>query len=352
MPGKKKKQFKTAAKRRKVNRAKTTRRRAASSSSKNKPTAAAVLDSQKLQDLYAIMLKTRMLSGRALQLLSTPAKGLPAGAAWKREAVLVGAIAHTLAGDSIATAQSSFLADFIKGASLTSVLEQLSVPEIEAPGTEAANHSGTGSFAEGTMERGLALATEIRGKGNVVVVFPGDVPAGPVTHRERLGLAASNKLPLIWMVEATQSTLEQSSIPDSPATGGNFPRITVDGNDVVAVFRVAQEAVRRARAGHGPSLIECVVPESDPVPARKQTAAACDPLAFMQRYLQRRNLWADEWQKKIADQFSQELELALANGAKLPDRQSAFDRTYSADDPVVRSPQNLPADEKTAPSRA
>lgn len=344
MPGKKKKQVKSAAKRRKTNRAKTTRRRAASTRAKNKP-AAAVLDSQKLQDLYAIMLKTRMLCEKALPLLSSPAKGPVAGMESKREAVLVGAIAHMLAGDSIATAQNRFLADFIQGASLQSILEQLFPEQVSGGGTT--NHNETHSSAAVTMERGIALANEIKGNPNVVLVFPEESAAGPAIHYERLGFAASKKLPLVCMIETTQSSFEKQFVTQGSSTKivRNFPRITVDGNDVVAVFRVAQEAVRRARAGHGPSLIECVMAQAD------SADRTHDPLTFMQQYLQRRNLWAYERQEKIVDQFSRELELAIASAGKQPERPSAFDRGYTSDRPVARSPQNPPTPEKTAPSR-
>jgi TPP-dependent pyruvate/acetoin dehydrogenase alpha subunit len=76
--------------------------------------------------------------------------------------------------------------------------------------------------------------------------------------------------------------------------------IAVDGADVVAVFRVAQEAIRRARTGHGPSLIKCVVPDEDH-----------DPLEFMEQYLRRKNAWSDEWQVNIAYDFAAQLNSIL-----------------------------------------
>src|SRR5215469_4453952 len=110
MPGKKKKQLKAAPKRRKAKRAKSKPSGAASKSSKAKTVVAAVLDSQKLQSLYATMLKTRMLTQQAGGILSDR-NSLPTG----REAVLAGAITHTLPGDSIAATQNALLASFIRG---------------------------------------------------------------------------------------------------------------------------------------------------------------------------------------------------------------------------------------------
>jgi TPP-dependent pyruvate/acetoin dehydrogenase alpha subunit len=60
--------------------------------------------------------------------------------------------------------------------------------------------------------------------------------------------------------------------------GYAFPSISVDGNDVVAVFRVASEAIAHARKGHGPTLIECPLENSG------------DPIQNMEKYLIRKGL--------------------------------------------------------------
>ena len=77
------------------------------------------------------------------------------------------------------------------------------------------------------------------------------------------------------------------------------PGITVDGNDVVAVYRVAEESVRRAREGHGPTLIDCKID-----PAR-------DPLAFMEDYLKKRDMWSDKWHAKVVQELKKEIEYKL-----------------------------------------
>src|SRR5215469_15078924 len=120
MPGKKKKQLKAAPKRRKAKRATSNPSGVASKSTKAKTVVAAVLDSQKLQSLYATMLKARMLNQRAGEIMSQRQKGLSANITPGYEAVLIGAIAHTLPGDSIAATQNTLLASFIRGTPLKS----------------------------------------------------------------------------------------------------------------------------------------------------------------------------------------------------------------------------------------
>ncbi|HZS27941.1 MAG TPA: thiamine pyrophosphate-dependent enzyme, partial [Candidatus Angelobacter sp.] len=278
MPSKKKKQLKVAPKRRKAKRTKSKPSGAASKGSKAKTVVAAVLDSHKLQSLYATMLKTQMLNQRAGEILSAQQKdNITAG----REAVLVGAIAHALAGDSIAVRHNGLLASFIRGTPLKSIFEQI-IPINQQSSDSTANQNGMDSSSQSTLAQGMALASEIKETSNVVLVFSGEFSADRAAHYESLALAAQSKLPLVCLAEITDIEEHHTSHPSTKGAA-HFPRIAVDGNDVVAVFRVAQEAVRRARAGHGPSLIECVMPEHAPghVTAGKVAEEARDPLAFM-----------------------------------------------------------------------
>ena len=75
-----------------------------------------------------------------------------------------------------------------------------------------------------------------------------------------------------------------------------FPGIVVDGQDVVAVWRVAHEAIRHARDGSGPTLIDC---RTDPVR---------DPLTHMQRYLEKRNEWDEGWKRQLQREIRKALE--------------------------------------------
>jgi pyruvate dehydrogenase E1 component alpha subunit len=344
MPGKKKKQLKTAATRRKAKRAKT--KRSAASKSKGKTVVAAVLDAQKLQDLYTTMLKAHMLNQRASEIQSAQQRD-PLTNTNGREAVLVGAIAHALPGDAIAASHGGFLGTFIRGTSLRSALEQINAPEQQVAGNGSADQNGTVPSAEITTARGMAMATEIKGTPNVVLIFPGESPAGPVTHHNTLTLASANKLPLVCVMETRSPT---SSSAEAQGAGGNssangarsFPQITVDGTDVVAVFRVAQEAVRRARTGHGPSLIECVMDHAaEPLATHKRPKHTSAPLAFMQQYLERRSLWSDEWQRKIADEFRLELDAAILATGNVSDGQRRVNQVYSPER-TASSTQSLP----------
>jgi TPP-dependent pyruvate/acetoin dehydrogenase alpha subunit len=79
----------------------------------------------------------------------------------------------------------------------------------------------------------------------------------------------------------------------------HFPVIPVDGNDVVAVYRVASESITHARMRHSATLIECHLWDGD------------DPILKMEQYLQRKGLFTPRLKRNIASAFARELDAAL-----------------------------------------
>jgi TPP-dependent pyruvate/acetoin dehydrogenase alpha subunit len=112
---------------------------------------------------------------------------------------------------------------------------------------------------------GSALTAKLKKSGAVSVCFFGDGANNQGTFHEGLNLAAIWKLPVVFVAEnngygeATPFTYASSctNIADR-ASGYNMPGVIVDGKDVLAVYRAAEEAVARARRGEGPTLIECI----------------------------------------------------------------------------------------------
>src|SRR5271155_2897261 len=111
---------------------------------------------------------------------------------------------------------------------------------------------------------GSALASVITGRDDVTACFFGDGASNEGTFHESLNLAAVWKLPVVFVCENNgygEFTPMQTvtSVRDiaQRAQGYNIPGFIVDGNDVMEVFRYASEAVARARAGEGPTILEC-----------------------------------------------------------------------------------------------
>ncbi|PPR20878.1 MAG: Acetoin:2,6-dichlorophenolindophenol oxidoreductase subunit alpha [Alphaproteobacteria bacterium MarineAlpha10_Bin3] len=111
---------------------------------------------------------------------------------------------------------------------------------------------------------GAGLAAQMDGQGRVAVSFFGDGASNAGPFHESLNIAAKWKLPMLYVCEnnlhSAQTPASQTlSVEDiaARAHGYGIPGVIVDGNDVLAVHEVALEAVARARAGDGPTLIEC-----------------------------------------------------------------------------------------------
>jgi TPP-dependent pyruvate/acetoin dehydrogenase alpha subunit len=111
---------------------------------------------------------------------------------------------------------------------------------------------------------GSALASVITGRDDVTACFFGDGASNEGTFHEALNLAAVWKLPVVFVCENNgfgEFTPAQTvtSVRDiaQRAQAYGIPGVIVNGNDVIEVYRYASEAAARARAGEGPTLIEC-----------------------------------------------------------------------------------------------
>ncbi|PYN66176.1 MAG: acetoin dehydrogenase [Candidatus Rokuibacteriota bacterium] len=124
---------------------------------------------------------------------------------------------------------------------------------------------GASAIVAGTVPIavGAALAAALRGSDDVSVAFFGDAGIEQGVTHESLAFAALRRLPVVFVCEnnlyATLTPLSkrQVSADVSPrAVAHGLPGVSVDGNDVLAVYEAAAHAVARARAGDGPTFIE------------------------------------------------------------------------------------------------
>jgi 2-oxoisovalerate dehydrogenase E1 component alpha subunit len=113
---------------------------------------------------------------------------------------------------------------------------------------------------------GIALAAKIRKTGQVAMASMGEGSSNQGDVHEGLNFAAIHKLPFVFVVENNGYAISvpaarELAIPDvaDRAAGYGIPGVVVDGADVLACYAAARDAVARARAGEGPSLIEAKV---------------------------------------------------------------------------------------------
>jgi TPP-dependent pyruvate/acetoin dehydrogenase alpha subunit len=244
-----------------------------------------------LRKLYTALLRCRLAQERARISHSTDYE-LFLG----HEAVTAGTTADLGTEDTIAASPRNLAALVARGLPF----EKLLTERHDLPGSISRTSLPEDPFNLGT---GIALAHKLSGKRNVVVAFCEKEIVSLEHWQEALKFAGVHKLPILYVVRS--GAPDEASATGQPAyleqfsflaRDYGFPGIVVDGRDVVAVWRVAQESIHRARNGAGATLIDCA------------TESARDPLEHMEHYMRKRNAWDDEWRNQIAAQISGELE--------------------------------------------
>ena len=113
---------------------------------------------------------------------------------------------------------------------------------------------------------GGALALKMQNKPNVAVAFFGDGAANQGTFHEAINMAATWKLPVVYLLEnncyGVSTEIHRATNTETLAVRAaayGIPGVTVDGTDVEAVYHAVSQAVERARSGEGPSIVETQV---------------------------------------------------------------------------------------------
>jgi TPP-dependent pyruvate/acetoin dehydrogenase alpha subunit len=140
------------------------------------------------------------------------------------------------------------------------------------------------------------------------------VAATALDHwHQALRTAARRSLPIIFVVENNpwaETAGARNGLRKLPLKTqmDGVTSITVDGNDVVAVYRVAYESLERVRRGGGPVLIE-----AKPYRQHGQVLSNTerDPLTHMEQYLTAKKLFSTRWKNGLVQQFSRELDAVM-----------------------------------------
>jgi len=111
---------------------------------------------------------------------------------------------------------------------------------------------------------GAALSIQLRGTDQIVICFFGDGASNTSRFHEGVNMASAYRYPIVYVIEnnlwaISTRTTTCMNITDIAVRGAAYgiPGVTVDGNDVIAVYEAAGKAVARARRGDGPTLVEC-----------------------------------------------------------------------------------------------
>jgi len=186
-----------------------------------------------------------------------------------------------------------------------------------------------------TIAGGAAITAQMRGNGQVVVCFLGDGASNRGTFHEGINMAACWNLPIVYVIENNMYA-EKTSISDTcrltnvsdRASAYGIPNITVDGNDVIAVYEAVSQAVTRARKGEGPTLVETKTYrwhghyEGDPQTYKPKEEVdqwmQRDPIVAFRRKLIEMGTMMEQDTDKIAEEINEEIDRAVNFATESP----------------------------------
>ncbi|EJB0370019.1 pyruvate dehydrogenase (acetyl-transferring) E1 component subunit alpha [Vibrio parahaemolyticus] len=197
---------------------------------------------------------------------------------------------------------------------------------------------------------GVASALKIQGNHEAALVMCGDGGTSKGDFLESINCAGTWNIPLVFVVNNNQWAI---SVPRSlqcaaeflseKAKGAGIPGITVDGNDVVAMYDATMNALERARKGKGATLIEAVsyrlsdhTTADDATRYRNaddvQTAWQFEPVSRLKTFLINQGAWSDEQEQQWQSDCKEQVELAVERYLNLPQQapETGFDYLYES----------------------
>jgi 2-oxoisovalerate dehydrogenase E1 component alpha subunit len=187
-----------------------------------------------------------------------------------------------------------------------------------------------------TQAVGFAWAAKIKRDDLVTLVYFGDGATSSSEFHNGMNFAGVFKTPTVffcrnngWAISVPSERQTASATFAEKGVAYGIPAVRCDGNDVFAVLKVTREAIARAAAGHGPTLIEALTyrlsghsTSDDPKAYRKDDVVEVwkkkDPLARLRGYLTLRGAWSDKKQEDLEAKLEAELKEAIAQAEKVP----------------------------------
>jgi len=196
---------------------------------------------------------------------------------------------------------------------------------------------------------GAAWAAKQKKDPIVTVGFMGDGATSQPDFHVAMNFAALWKVPCVlvcqnngWSISVPTAKQTASPTLAVKAYAYGMPGVRVDGNDVLAVYRVVKQAAERARTGGGPTFVECVTyrigahsSSDDPTRYRSNDEVEAwkkkDPLVRMERYLRRAELLDDRGRAEMEREIQDEITKAIAEVEPLPPpaRETLFDDVFA-----------------------
>jgi 2-oxoisovalerate dehydrogenase E1 component alpha subunit len=199
-----------------------------------------------------------------------------------------------------------------------------------------------------TQAVGFAWAAKLKREDLVVGVYLGDGATSSNDFHAGMNFAGVYRVPCLfllrnngWAISLPAHRQTAARTYADKGLGYGVPAVRCDGNDALAVFAVTRQALERAAAGQGPTLIELVTyrvgPHStsdDPTVYRAkeevERAGQRDPIKRLRRYLERKQAWSDVDEQQLSDQTQAELKACIerAEATASPSLGSMFEDVF------------------------
>jgi len=311
--------------------------------------------------LYTTMLKIRSFEERIVDMY---ARGLVPGLAhlYVGEEAVAAGVCRTLRDDDYITSTHRGHGHVIaKGADINFMMAELFGKQTGyCKGKGGSMHIadmeigilGANGIAGGGLPiaAGAGMSAKWRGTDQVTACFFGDGSSNNGTFHESLNLASVHKLPVIFVCEnnlfgISTGQKKHQAITDIAirSKSYNMPGVVVDGNDVLKVYEVMSKAVKKARSGQGPTLIECKTyrwrghHEGDPNQgARYRTKADIeawkkkDPIKRLEKKLIKDKVFIKKEKAAIDKKVLEEIDqaVAFANESEFPAVDDLYEDVY------------------------
>ena len=175
---------------------------------------------------------------------------------------------------------------------------------------------------------GIAYAIKLDKKKDVVLTYFGDGATSEGEFHGALNFAGVWQAPVIflcqnnqWAISMPREKQTHAKTLAQKAIAAGFEGIQVDGNDVLAVYVATKQAIEKARAGKGPTLIEAVTyrqlmhttaddPKKYRKPEEEEYWMKRDPIPRYEKYLKSKKLWTEKYKKQLEEKLQKEIEEA------------------------------------------
>jgi pyruvate dehydrogenase E1 component subunit alpha len=332
----------------------------------NQPTAEKILGKEDLIRIYTEMLRLRILDQRMLTLQRQGRIGFY-GTATGEEAAIIGSAFALRKDDWLFPALRQGGAALLRGYPLVEYISQcMGNTADKTKGRQMPSHYCyrpanfvSWSSCIGTQiphAVGAAWAMKIRGDQNVAIAYMGDGATSQGDFHVAMNFAGVYKVPVVFFCQNNQWSIsvniKQQTASESiaiKAIAYGFEGVTVDGNDVLAVYSATKDAVDKARAGNGPGLVEAVTyrmgahsSSDDPRLYRQDDEVEewkrKDPINRLLKYLEQRGYWSSGEQEALEERLTQEILDAVAEAEKVgpPPLETLFEDVYSEMLPSLR----------------